>query len=137
MIQPHEFKHTVNVPTVDELSHSYPHYKPFAEGEGKRLFELLTAPLQHLKARFATEDLGLPAVAGVANDCELYCNESGTQMTPFVKQFIGAVVCVSMERNGFKKTGIKRSIPHKAFNKGEFYERSFSDAVRKLSPASD
>jgi hypothetical protein len=117
------FSQIVNVPTADELAENYPHYRPFALGDGKQLFDLLTAPAQHLKARIATEDFGLPAVAGVARDCELLCEVTGSELTPFVKQFIGAVVCVSMQHNGFEKTGTKRAIPHRSFNKGEFYTR--------------
>lgn len=116
--------------SLTDFASSYPQYKTLALGTGRFLFDLLTSPVAHTKAKVATLDLDLPAVAGVAKDVVAACAEHGVELDSFRKQFVGAVVCFSMERNGFKKTNTKRAIPHPAFKKGEFYE------LRLLSPSS-
>jgi hypothetical protein len=74
------------------------------------------------RARVATTDLDLPAVAGVAKLCyRTVIEQNSLEWNGFLKQFIGAVVCTLMEANGFEKTGTKRAIPHREFTKGEFY----------------
>lgn len=115
---------TINVPTVDDFADRYPQYGSFARGPGRPLFDLLTSPTEHLKAKVATEDLDLPAVAGVAKDAYQWVqSQTQVQWDKHLRQFIGAVVCASMEDNGFAKTGTKRAIPHRGFVKGEFYQR--------------
>ena len=114
---------SVVVPTPVDLAKSYPQYGPFANGDGRFLFDLITSPAAHMKAQIATLDFELPAVAGVAKDVATACAEKGRPLDPFTKQFVGAVVCVSMEHNGYEKTGQKRAIPHPGFSKGEFYVR--------------
>jgi hypothetical protein len=46
------------------------------------------------------------------------------QFDGFLKQFIGALVCSLMEANGFMKSNKKKSIPHHAYTKGEFYQQA-------------
>jgi hypothetical protein len=108
--------------TADDFASFYPQYGKLALGEGRFLFDLLSSPTAHLKAKITTLDLDMPAVAGVAKDVAAACSAHAIELDSFKKQFVGAVVCFVMERNGFKKTNTKRAIPHPAFKKGEFYE---------------
>ena len=113
---------TINTPNTDDFSEKYPQYGPFAKGDGNFLFQAITAPESFIKAK-AISDLGYPAVSGVAELCYMAVkNQSVIQWTPYIKQFIGAVVCNLMEANGYDKTGKKKSIPHHAFTKGEVYK---------------
>lgn len=113
---------TVNTPSTDEFSEEYHQYGPFAKGDGNFLFQSIMAPESFIKAK-AISDLGYPAVSGVAELCYIAVKgQSVIQWTPYVKQFIGAVVCSLMEANGYLKTGKKKSIPHPAFTKGEVYK---------------
>jgi hypothetical protein len=115
----------VNLPSVDEFAAHYRQYGQFARTEGRFLFDLLISPASYLRARVATVDLDLPAVAGVANICyRAVQTQTAVEWSGYLKQFIGAVVCTLMEANGFEKTGTKRAIPHPAFTKGEFYRPS-------------
>src|SRR5688572_11490019 len=98
----------------------FPQYGPFARAEGASLWALLTTPEVFIKARVATE-LGLPAVAGAAADCESHAKKQGYRLDGYRKQFIGAVICALMDANGFARTGTKRAVPHPAFTKGEVY----------------
>lgn len=112
----------VNLPTVDEFEERFPQYGNYARNEANFLFERIVSPESFIYAKVATQ-LELPAVAGIADDCYKLVIENGTiEWRGFTKQFIGAVVCKLMEDNGFKKTEIKKSVPHPMFTKGEFYQ---------------
>lgn len=117
------FSLTVNIPTVKEFCEKFPQYKNFAaQGQGKALFEFIMRPERYVSALCATQDLSLPAVAGVAKAC----SEKFEGLGPKENQFIGAMLSTLMEANQFEKQGKKRSIPHKGFTKGEIYNISFS-----------
>lgn len=117
----HQFILNVNIPNLDEFRQRFPQYGSFARGDGSILFDLIMTPDSFVRAMIATE-LGLPAVAGVANNCvKVIERDSTLLLSGHVKQFIGAITCTLMEANGFRKTGTKRSIPHPGFTKGEFY----------------
>ncbi len=112
----------VNLPTVDEFGERFPQYGNYARNEANFLFERIVTPESFIYAKVATQ-LKLPAVAGIADDCYKLVIENGTiEWRGFTKQFIGAVVCKLMEDNCFKKTEIKKSVPHPMFTKGEFYQ---------------
>ncbi len=112
----------VNIPTVDEFGERFPQYRNYARNEANFLFEQIASPESFIYAKVATQ-LELPAVAGIADVCYKLVIENGTiEWRDFTKQFIGAVVCKLMEDNGFKKTAIKKSVPHHEFTKGEFYQ---------------
>ncbi len=114
----------VNVPDVNDLAALYPQYAPFARADGKFIFELIASPASYINARMATEELGLPAVAGVAKIChEAVQAQTVVAWNSYLKQYIGAVVSMLMQANGFQKTGIKKAIPHPAFTKGEVYKQ--------------
>jgi len=108
---------TADIPSASEFGGKYCAYKNFALAGGKELFELLMTPETLIAAKVATE-MGFPAVAGIA-DRAFKVNKS--KLSDYEKQYIGALVCMLMEKNGYSKTGRKREIPHKAFTKGEFY----------------
>lgn len=118
-------EYQINVPSVEEFAAQYRRDGNFARNEALFLYNLIMSPDSYLRARVATLDLDLPAVAGVAKVC--YAAVEGQQTIEWngrLKQFIGAVVCCLMEANGFSKTGIKKAIPHHAFTKGEMYRES-------------
>jgi hypothetical protein len=115
---------TVLVPNVEDLEALYPRHARFARTDGKFLFDLITSPASYIRASVATEDLGLPAVAGIAKMChEAVQAQKAVPWSDRTKQFIGVVTSVVMQANGFQKTGTKKAIPHPAFTKGEFYQR--------------
>ncbi len=117
------FTLSVNLPSVEEFAERFPQYGDYAKHEGNFLFERIVTPDCYNNARVATLVLKLPAVAGVAEICYQTVLENGTiEWRGFVKQFIGAVVCKLMEDNGFSKTGVKKSVPHAKFTKGEVYQ---------------
>jgi hypothetical protein len=119
------FTLSVNLPSVEEFAERFPQYGDYARHDGNFLFERIVTPDCYNNARVTTLELKLPAVAGIAEICYQTVLEHATiDWRGFVKQFIGAVVCKLMEDNGFEKTGIKKSVPHPKFTKGEFYKRS-------------
>jgi hypothetical protein len=119
-IQTIEFR--VNIPGVEDFAGHYPQYGMLARNDFRFLFELLMSPDAYIRARVATLDLALPAVAGIAEICyQAVQGHPGTEWNGLLKQFVGAAICSLMMANGFEKTGTKRAIPHHSFTKGEFY----------------
>ena len=119
-----KFSFSVNLPSVDDFAERFPQYGNFARGDGRFLYGGIVTPEGFNNARVATLVFEFPAVAGVAKLCyEAVQKEDSVEWRGFVKQFIGAVVCKLMEDNGFKKTGIKKSVRHPEFTKGEFYQQ--------------
>jgi hypothetical protein len=117
------FQIAVNIPSLEDFSSRFPQYGPFAYEQGRFLFDLIMSPSSFIKAKVATIDLDLPAVAGVAKLCHQTVIANGTiEFSTHIKQFIGATVCVLMEANNFQKSGRKKAIPYSAFSKGEVYE---------------
>ena len=115
-------EYRVNIPTVAAFAGRYPQYGPLARNDFHFLFELLMSPDAYVRARVATLDFELPAVAGIASMCYHAVQEQQTiQWNGLLKQFVGAVMCSLMMANGFEKTDTKRAIPHRGFTKGEFY----------------
>ncbi len=118
------FQIEVQLPSREDFVAKYKPYGPWVNGPGKFLFDLLMTPENFLRARFATEMGGLPAVAGVAHLCDAAAREQGFELRDdkFAKQAIGAICCVLLEANGFEKSGESRAIPHPAFTKGTVYQ---------------
>ena len=108
-----------NVPTPDEFAGQFPQYGPRARDEGKEFFEIVMRPESFLRAVVVTDVLELPAVAGIAKQCSEMKNK---KLADIDKQFVGALVCSLMKTNGYRKKGLKRSIPHPNWSKGEVYE---------------
>lgn len=112
------FELKVRVPTVAEFAAVFPQYGNIAEGRGKGLWALVMRPASFVACKVVTERLGLPAVAGIAAECSA---AGGGRLSAVEKQFVGALVRVLMEANGFKKTGVKRSISEAGWSRGEVY----------------
>lgn len=113
---------TANFPGLTEFAERFPQYGPFAREEGRFLFDLIMTIENYNRMQVFTES-NLPAVTGVAGICYKEVNRVGSvQFSGYIKQFIGAVICCLMEFNNYKKTGIKRAVPHAKFTKGEVYE---------------
>lgn len=112
----------VNIPSEDIFKNKYKIYSGKTLIELRRLYDFLFDPNLFVKAYVATNDLNLPAVAGIANDVYNFAKTNNIKWENRTKQFIGAVVCTLMEENGYRKTGIKKAIPHHAFTRGEVYK---------------
>ncbi len=126
---PTQTTHTVacQIPTVAEFTARFPRYGNFAANEGKFLFDLLMTPESYIAAELATAELDRPAIAGVANRIRqavqhIPANQRPRKWGP-LKQFCGAVVCTLMEANGYRKTGVKRTVGLRGFNRGQVYRR--------------
>ena len=118
------FSQVVQIPELADFETRFPQYGPFARENGNFMFNVVMTPLSFLRCQFATE-LNLPAVAGIAEiSFDTTSQQSFVQFDGFLKQFIGALVCSLMEANGFTKSGKKKSVPHHAYTKGEFYQNS-------------
>ena len=111
----------INIPELKEFSATYPQFAGLAKVEGKFLFDIVMKPETFIQAMVLTE-YGMPAVTSVA---ELCFNEAkkrrNFKFTGRVKQFIGAMIASLMAANGYKKSGRKKSIIHRAYTRGEFY----------------
>lgn len=118
------FSLNVKIPELTDFETRFPQYGPFARENGNFMFDIVMTPLSFLRCQFATE-LNLPAVAGIAEISFNATSQQGTiQFDGFLKQFVGALVCTLMEANGFTKSGKKKAVPHHAYTKGEFYQKS-------------
>ena len=115
------YSKVINLPEMKDFAANYPQFAGLVKGEGKFLFEIVMKPETFIQAMILTE-YGMPAVTSVA---ELCFNEAkkkkGFQFTGRIKQFIGAMIASLMAANGYKKTGRKKSIIHRAYTRGEFY----------------
>jgi hypothetical protein len=115
------FSLDVQLPSIEEFTEHFPQYGKFAKNEGRFLFDAIISTESFIRAKIATE-LGLPAVAGIARlSYQAVAEQSSLEWRGFLKQFIGAAVCVLMEANGFEKTGQKKSVSAPNFTKAEFY----------------
>jgi hypothetical protein len=111
------------IPEFKEFSVTYPQFAGLANGEGKFLFDIVMKAETFIQAMILTE-YGMPAVTSVAEVCFNEARKKrGFQFTGRVKQFIGAMIASLMAANGYKKTGRKKSIIHRAYTRGEFYTK--------------
>ena len=106
-----------NLPALDKFSAMFPQYGNIAREDKKGLVRLVFS-LNGLIRTVAASDLELPAVAGIARDC----SQNVASLTSTDKQFVGALTCALLLANGYEKTGVKRSIPHPDWSKGEVYK---------------
>ena len=111
----------IYLPELKDFTANYPQFAGLAGGEAKFLFDIVMKPETFIQAMILTE-YRMPAVTSVA---ELCFNEAkkkkGFQFTGRVKQLIGAMIASLMTANGYKKSGKKMSIIHRAYTRGEFY----------------
>lgn len=116
-----KFKKDVTVWDHSEFLEKYPRFKEFLSGDGGKLFDEIMKPDVFVSASVLA-DKGYPSVLAVAEQSKLIISEQGAPgAISFCKQFIGSVICVLMEANGYKKTGKKKSVPHESFSTGECY----------------
>jgi len=109
------------VPDFADFEKAYPTFSIIAKKEGKFLFNLVMKPETFIQAMVLTE-YGMPAVTSVAEIC--YSEAKKRKNFLFsgrIKQYIGAMIALLMTSNGYNKTGIKKSIFHKNYTRGEFY----------------
>ncbi len=115
------FMISVIIPSVDEFAERYPQYRNIATKRGRRLFNKIMTAENVVLLQAVTISVGLPAVAGIANFCYGFVTRSDNiKWDSYTKQFIGAVVCMMMESNGFEKVGRKR-VPQKYFGRGSLF----------------
>lgn len=108
------------VPSASDFVAMYPQYSAAHAAEAA-LFALLTEPEHVLAMLIVTERTGLPAVSAVAAAVTDHCERTGG-LTPFRKQFAGAVTCCVMLANHFKRTNRKRAVATVGWSVGEVYE---------------
>jgi hypothetical protein len=119
-----EFCQTVFLPSIEEFAEKYPRYSSFVRGDGRFLYDVIMRPIVLIRAQMAAY-FGYPSVLAVAADCKQAIEkEGGIVFDNFTKQFVGSAICALMEANGYKKTGVKKSVPHESFVTGEYYEKA-------------
>ena len=117
---------TVTLIDVEDFLKKYPRFSSLVNGAGMELFDVIVTTQVFVDASVLA-NYGYPSVLGVAKQCQKVINNSDELDTDsFTKQFIGSVICSLMEANGYQKTGIKKSVPHKLFSTGEFYEKKLN-----------
>jgi len=111
----------IRIPELKEFAAAYPQFAGMTKIDGKFLFDIVMKPETYIQAMILTE-YGMPAVTSVAEVCYNEAKKrKGFNFTGRVKQFIGAMIASLMTANGYKKTGRKKSIIHRAYTRGEFY----------------
>jgi hypothetical protein len=109
------------IPDLKDFEKAYPTFSMIAKGKGKFLFNLVMQPETFIQAMILTE-YGMPAVNSIAEICYNEAKKrKGFIFSGRIKQYIGAMIALLMTSNGYKKTGIKKSIFHKNYTRGEFY----------------
>jgi hypothetical protein len=115
------YKKTITLWNTDEFLGKYPRFKEFLNGDGRQLFDEIMKPDVFVNASVLA-DKGYPSVLAVAEQSKsIISKQEPSGAASFCKQFIGSVICVLMEANGYKKTGKKKSVPHESFSTGECY----------------
>lgn len=109
----------MNIPDPEAFVKKYRAY-PQATNEWRYLYDLVTTPAVLRKAS-ALSDMGYPAIAAVATDCQEAARQHGQPWSDTLKQYLGAVMAFFLEANGISKSGDKKAVPHPAFTKGEVY----------------
>lgn len=113
----------IRIPGLKEFAATYPQFAGMTKEDGKFLFDIVMKPETFIQAMILTE-YGMPAVTSVAEVCYNEAKKRrGFKFTGRVKQFIGAMIASLMTANGYKKTGRKKSIIHRAYTRGEFYAK--------------
>ena len=105
---------------------NYSHFADQLEGPGGELWRILNSEESFQKMRWATEDMELPAVAGVVRVCAPFVKSAPEKKRNRLKQGIGAMVCAVMDANGYEKTGKKKAVPpvpERVFSVGECYRK--------------
>jgi hypothetical protein len=105
----------------------YRHFGPLVKtGPGARLFLTINTHESFAKMVWATEDLDLPAIAGIVKTCAEIILDVPEEMRDQLKKGAGAIVCAVMENNGYHKTNKKKAVPPvpvRLFTKAEVYKR--------------
>ena len=115
------YSKVIHIPDIKEFAATYPQFAGIAKSEGKFLFDIVMKPETFIQAMVLTE-YGMPAVTSVAEVCYNEARKrKGFKFTGRVKQFIGAMIASLMIANGYKKSGRKKSIIHRAYTRGEFF----------------
>ena len=95
-------------------------YRHYARTARRWLLDVLASPAALELMRSAAE-LGLPAVAKIAEMVIREAALQGRTLTNTDRQFVGAVVCFVMEENGYRKTGRRGIVFARPFTQGHIY----------------
>ena len=116
------YSQKVNIPNIKEFGDRYPQFLNLALNEGKFFWDIIMTPQTFISSK-ELSNYGYPAVLSIAAKCfDVAAQKKGFNFSNHVKQFIGAAICNLMENNSYQKTGVKKSIPHPSFSRGEFYK---------------
>jgi len=112
--------------TLDDFAEDFPHFRRrAATGLGHRFFEHMRRAQAFVEMAAVTK-VGLPAVSAVADEI---WQMAGRDLRDPYKQLVGALARTQMRVNGFEKLGVKRSILHGAWNRGEVYRLAPADVA--------
>jgi hypothetical protein len=107
---------------LEAFVHHSRNYRKYAATKGRWALDYLATEEALGSMRTATAE-GLSAVAGIAEREVQESIRRGKQITDTDTKFIGMVVSFLMQSNGFRKTGMRGSIPFAPFTKGQLYEQ--------------
>lgn len=119
------FKLECWIPEEDDLATRFPNMGVLRRSEYEFLRDALLVPDAFISAREATE-LGRPAITGVARKIRAAWEaipEASRPNWDTTKQAAGAILCVLMEANGYRKAGDdgKGSVGQPNFTVGQLY----------------
>ena len=106
------------------FQNKYRNFAPLADHD-QMIWEMLNNEAAYSHMRSATVCWGYPAVAGVTFLIAPLIENLPPSEVDYLKKGVGAMVCTIMENNGYKKTGVKKSVPpvpFRVFSRGEVYQ---------------
>lgn len=111
----------VDQPSIDDYSEFFPKM-PCNTEQKQKLFNLITKPDTIHRAIVFVEETGKSPITVIENKIQIAINKGKIgELTPHEKQFVGAVACVVMEKNKFKRTGHKQRYSKGIFSSAEIY----------------
>lgn len=111
----------IHFPEPEDFLKTYPHYRKFLAGPGDELFAEIMRPGVYLQAK-AAADFGYPSAWAAAELTSRFMDKHGiSHQDRTTKTCVGAVICALMTANGYRKTGVKKSVPHPAISTAEVY----------------
>ena len=128
--------HLFIVVDIEDFKKKYRHFGPLVMGAAALLFAAINTEESFRKMVWATEDMDLPAIAGIVKICAEIILAAPEEMRDQMKKCAGAIVCAVMEANGYVKTGVKKAVPPvpvRVFKVAEVYELAEKARARKVA----
>jgi hypothetical protein len=128
--------HSFIVVRIEDFKKKYRHFGPLVMGAAAPLYTAINNEESFRKLVWATEDLDLPAIAGIVKLCAEIILAAPPELHDQLKKCAGAIVCAVMEANGYQKTGVKKAVPPvpvRVFKVAEVYESVEKAKARKTA----